>query len=190
MTQRSSVNLKSLFGTVFGKDEIHQSDKMTRKSITPELVRTLACQLDATTLVTPDSIEHATSIARWSDTAVKNAVCGNARKRLEPKLIKKMAGRCGISSHSTSRVAVGHVRVRTRLGKCSQRRRSFHRRHQRHDRRARCRVDQERKIIVPQGGALWSDVDTAAADHGLATVGGTVNHTGIGGLTRAVGLAG
>jgi hypothetical protein len=49
-------------------------------------------------------------------------------------------------------------------------------------------VDPEMKIIVAQGGALWSDVDTAAADHGLATVGGTVNHTGIGGLSLGGGF--
>lgn len=48
-------------------------------------------------------------------------------------------------------------------------------------------VDQAKKTITAQGGALWSDVDTAAASHGLATVGGTVNHTGIGGLTLGGG---
>jgi FAD/FMN-containing dehydrogenase len=41
-------------------------------------------------------------------------------------------------------------------------------------------VDPAQKIITAQGGALWADVDEAAAEHGLATVGGTVNHTGIG----------
>jgi hypothetical protein len=48
-------------------------------------------------------------------------------------------------------------------------------------------VDPEKKTITAQGGALWADVDTAAAEHGLATVGGTVNHTGIGGLTLGGG---
>lgn len=48
-------------------------------------------------------------------------------------------------------------------------------------------VDVEKKTITAQGGALWVDVDTAAGEHGLATVGGTVNHTGIGGLTLGGG---
>ena len=48
-------------------------------------------------------------------------------------------------------------------------------------------VDPENKTITAQGGALWSDVDAAGHEHGLATVGGTVNHTGIGGLTLGGG---
>jgi len=49
-------------------------------------------------------------------------------------------------------------------------------------------VDPVKKAITAQGGALWSDVDDAAAAHDLATVGGTVNHTGIGGLTLGGGV--
>ena len=48
-------------------------------------------------------------------------------------------------------------------------------------------VDAAKKTITAEGGALWTDVDTAAAAAGLATVGGTVNHTGIGGLTLGGG---
>ena len=48
-------------------------------------------------------------------------------------------------------------------------------------------VDPEMKTITAQGGALCSDVDDAAGVHDLATVGGTVNHTGIGGLTLGGG---
>lgn len=50
------------------------------------------------------------------------------------------------------------------------------------------RVDKDSKLIIAQGGALWEDVDNAAIEKGLATVGGTVNHTGIGGLTLGGGL--
>jgi hypothetical protein len=50
------------------------------------------------------------------------------------------------------------------------------------------RVDQDSKLIVAQGGAHWADVDNAAIEKGLATVGGTVNHTGIGGLTLGGGM--
>ncbi|KAK8902932.1 hypothetical protein QC760_008431 [Botrytis cinerea] len=49
-------------------------------------------------------------------------------------------------------------------------------------------VDPVTKTAICQGGALWSDVDTAAFAHGLAGVGGTVNHTGIGGLTLGGGF--
>ncbi|KAM3418135.1 hypothetical protein BST61_g6339 [Cercospora zeina] len=44
------------------------------------------------------------------------------------------------------------------------------------------RVDVENKLLYVQGGALWHDVDAAAWNHGLATVGGTVADTGVGGL--------
>lgn len=37
------------------------------------------------------------------------------------------------------------------------------------------------------GGCLWKDVDSALEERGLATVGGVVNHTGVGGLTLGGG---
>jgi FAD/FMN-containing dehydrogenase len=48
-------------------------------------------------------------------------------------------------------------------------------------------VDPIKKTVTAQGGALWSDVDAAAAEYNLAAVGGTVNHTGVGGLTLGGG---
>lgn len=38
------------------------------------------------------------------------------------------------------------------------------------------KVDPKNKLAYVQGGALWEAVDNAAAEHGLAAVGGTVNH--------------
>ncbi|KAH9177610.1 FAD-binding domain-containing protein [Lactarius sanguifluus] len=44
------------------------------------------------------------------------------------------------------------------------------------------RVDPAAKLAYVGGGAIWEAVDKAAIEHGLATVGGSVNHTGVGGL--------
>lgn len=38
------------------------------------------------------------------------------------------------------------------------------------------RIDPEKKLAYVGGGALWETVDKNAIEHGLATVGGTVNH--------------
>lgn len=48
-------------------------------------------------------------------------------------------------------------------------------------------VEPEAKTIKAEGGTIWEDVDVEAARYGLATVGGTVNHTGVGGLTLGGG---
>ncbi|KAH8719408.1 hypothetical protein GQ44DRAFT_712338 [Phaeosphaeriaceae sp. PMI808] len=48
-------------------------------------------------------------------------------------------------------------------------------------------VNPDAKTIKAEGGTLWEDVDLEAAKYGLATVGGTVNHTGVAGLTLGGG---
>ncbi|KAL1946728.1 hypothetical protein VTO73DRAFT_14832 [Trametes versicolor] len=52
---------------------------------------------------------------------------------------------------------------------------------------AGARIDPEKKLAYVGGGAIWETVDKAAIEHGLATVGGTVNHTGVGGLVLGGG---
>jgi len=49
------------------------------------------------------------------------------------------------------------------------------------------KIDADNKLGYVGGGANWQAVDEAAIVHGLATVGGTVNHTGVGGLITGGG---
>jgi FAD/FMN-containing dehydrogenase len=49
-------------------------------------------------------------------------------------------------------------------------------------------VDPVTRRAVCGGGATWADVDAAAQQHGLATPGGFISHTGIAGLTLGGGI--
>jgi FAD/FMN-containing dehydrogenase len=49
-------------------------------------------------------------------------------------------------------------------------------------------VDPQAKTARAAGGLLWSEFDKATQPHGLATTGGVISHTGIGGLTLGGGL--
>lgn len=51
----------------------------------------------------------------------------------------------------------------------------------------RVHVNPVSRIVTAQGGALWEDIDVAAAQHRLAVVGGTLNHIGVAGATLGGG---
>mgnify|MGYP000872353339 CR=1 FL=1 len=146
-------------------------------------------------VLTPGSAGYAESIKRWSDTAEKQAVGSqifNLRHIFltltfqgavvqvisaeEVSTVIKFAEANKIpfvvhgGGHSTSGASATEGGIVISLAKM---RRVF--------------VDPSAKTITVEGGAVWEDVDVAAAKHGLATVGGTVNHTGVGGLTLGGG---
>lgn len=52
----------------------------------------------------------------------------------------------------------------------------------------RVTVDAEARVVRAEGGAIWADVDAATQPYGLATPGGAVSDTGIGGLTLGGGM--
>jgi hypothetical protein len=50
------------------------------------------------------------------------------------------------------------------------------------------RVDPDAQTAWVEGGALWRDVDIETSAFGLATTGGAISHTGVGGLTLGGGI--
>ncbi|KAG8976502.1 hypothetical protein FRB90_009174, partial [Tulasnella sp. 427] len=128
-------------------------------------------------IVAPGEEGYNYGIARWSDTASKPATYVAFPKSAEDVAAAIKFGRaqglelaiCG-GGHSWSG-ASSTTGLVIHLGKYLN--------------TARC--DPQEKQLYVGGGALWDAVDKAAYEHGLATVGGTVNHTGVGGLTLGGG---
>ncbi|KAL6877897.1 Glucooligosaccharide oxidase [Trichoderma longibrachiatum] len=151
-----------------------------RRPIMAEQVKELASILDSSTrlLTSADGEAYDKLIARWADNAVKQAgvVAVPVTYEEVAKLVKfasdnniDLAVRGG--GHSTGGTSSTDGGLCIDLSGMRS-----------------VKVDTASKHIIAQGGAVWADVDDAAMEKGLATVGGTVNHTGVGGLSLGGGF--
>jgi hypothetical protein len=151
-----------------------------KRKITTADITSLQALLSATTakVLSPSDPEIATSIERWSKAAEKPAGASLVASTPEEiGIALKYANEHDIDvavkggGHSTAGASStdGGLLVDLRAGM------------------KEVRVDSGEKLVYVQGGAVWGDVDAAAWEHGLATVGGTVADTGVGGLTLGGG---
>jgi len=148
------------------------------KRVVQELdITALRKQLPSSTVLAPSDAGYSRTIERWSRAAEKPA--GVA---ILPTTAEEIAAAVKYASHQGIDVAVkggGHSTAGASstnggllidLAKMR-----------------RVTVDAVKQQLHVQGGCLWADVDEAAWEHGLATVGGTVADTGVGGLTLGGG---
>ena len=151
-----------------------------KRKTTPTDITALRDLLSATTakVFSPSDPEIAISIERWSKAAEKPAGVSIVPSTAEEiGIALKYANEHEIDvavkggGHSTAGASStdGGLLIDLRAGMNS------------------VSVDPEKKLLHVQGGAIWGDVDAAAWEHGLATVGGTVADTGVGGLTLGGG---
>ncbi|KAH7233897.1 putative FAD binding oxidoreductase [Fusarium redolens] len=120
----------------------------------------------AAAILTPTSDGYGDAIKRWSATCEKNAV-SVALKEFVRNKVPFVIACSGHSTSGSSSIQDGVV-IDLRLMNGVQ-------------------VDVASRTVTAQGGCNWQMVDDALHQHGLAAVGGTVNHTGIGGLTLGGG---
>ncbi|KAG9046100.1 hypothetical protein FS837_005087 [Tulasnella sp. UAMH 9824] len=129
-------------------------------------------------VVCPGDEGYEYGIARWSDSSVKQAAYVVFPKTNEDvaETIKfareqslELAVCCGGHSFSGSSSTEGGIAIH--LNK--------------YINYARC--DPEKRLLYVGGGATWEVVDRVGMEHGLATVAGSVNHTGVGGLALGGG---
>jgi FAD/FMN-containing dehydrogenase len=107
---------------------------------------------------------HPLAIAQCTDAAdVASAVRFAARVRIP------MTVRCG--GHNVAGLAVRDDALMIDLGRMN-----------------RVDVDLAARVVRVEGGALWRNVDAATQPHGLATTGGFVSTTGVGGYTLGGGV--
>ncbi|KAL4875859.1 hypothetical protein BJY04DRAFT_150710 [Aspergillus karnatakaensis] len=146
-------------------------------SISVSAISTLREKLTSSVIITPGDEGYQDALRRWSDTGKKDAgivaqptseddIVAALKWSQEHKI--DLAVKCGGHSVSgTSSSDGGLVIDLSRLNNVT--------------------VDTTNKTVTVGGGATWKDVDEKAAEYNLAAVGGTVNHTGVGGLTLGGG---
>ncbi|PLB43262.1 FAD/FMN-containing dehydrogenase [Aspergillus steynii IBT 23096] len=140
-------------------------------------LQALRNSLTSSTIFTPSDPGYQESLRRWSDTGVKQAgvviqptETADVRTALlwaQEHTVDFAVKGGGHSVSGTSSSEGGLVIDLSRMNHVT--------------------VHEDSKTLTVQGGAVWKDVDEKAAEHGLAAVGGTVNHTGVGGLTLGGG---
>ncbi|KAK5989390.1 FAD-linked oxidoreductase pyvE [Cladobotryum mycophilum] len=138
----------------------------------------LKSELKSSTLLLPSDEGYDQSIKRWSEGAVRKAAAVALVQSSEDiSIAVKFAVKHNVevAVHGGGHATSGSSSVEGGLVIDLSRMRGV-------------TVDPATKTVLVQGGALWSDVDAATADHGLAVVAGTVNHTGVGGLTLGGGF--
>ncbi|KAF2842541.1 FAD binding domain-containing protein [Patellaria atrata CBS 101060] len=151
-----------------------------KRAITPEDITTLRDLLSSTEakILSPDDEGYSDTILRWSRAAEKPAGASLVPTSSEAiSIAVKFATSKGIDvavkggGHSTAGASSTDGGLLIDLSSMR-----------------KVTVNYNSKTITVQGGATWGDVDTEADNHGLATVGGTVNDTGVGGLTLGGGF--
>ncbi|KAK5045515.1 hypothetical protein LTR84_009133 [Exophiala bonariae] len=150
-----------------------------RKPVSPNHVSELRKLLQDTSaeLRISTDVDYNRSIARWSKAAVKPAgLVVVPTTSDEVSIVAKYAAKENLDiavkggGHSTAGASSTDGGLLFDL-----------------DKMRTIRVDSEKKLFIVGGGANWGDVDQAAAPYNLATVGGTVADTGVGGLTLGGG---
>ncbi|KAJ5106113.1 Xylooligosaccharide oxidase [Penicillium angulare] len=156
---------------------IEQEKIFMMEKMNDVMIESLKAQLKTSLILTPDSEGYEASLVRWSETGIKPA--GVVIQPVDPADISTAllwAQKHGLDvavkggGHSTAGTSSSDGGLVIDLSRMKS-----------------VRVDPTAKTISVQGGATWKEVDEAGAAYGLATVGGTVNHTGVGGLTLGGG---
>jgi FAD/FMN-containing dehydrogenase len=149
------------------------------KDIDPVKVQKFKKSFDTVTkILTEGDEEYEKSLVRWADNAIKKvgivvqAIClDDIVKTINFANQNYLDFTVCCGGHSTSGNSSSEGGIVLDMRKLN-----------------KVRVDVEKKLIYAQGGALFGEVDNEAWKYGLATVGGVVYHTGIGGLTLGGGF--
>ncbi|GME66069.1 hypothetical protein ABOM_003993 [Neofusicoccum parvum] len=141
------------------------------------LVKELKASLKQSSVLTPDSEGYAESIRRWSDAMERKAgvvVLVRSAEEISKTVLLCREYQVTFAVSGGKHASNGAASTEGGLVIDLSQMRTVE-------------VDRAAQTVKVQGGCIWRDVDEAAAEHGLAMVGGTINHTGVGGLTLGGG---